>query len=800
MTLKAWILSGASLVIMSSAAYGQSTAPSDDGQHSRAVESGGIEDIVVTARKRAELLQSVPVAISAFNAESLEEKRIVSVPDLAKNTSGLTLQSSTTTQQFSVTIRGQNTLDTTLNLDPAVGMYVDGVYVGPEIGNGTALNFDDAASVEVLKGPQGTFYGRNTSGGAIKLDHVVPEYEIDGWATAELGNYDYRKIAAAVTVPLVNEIATVRLYGRYSDRSGYGYNPTQGVDVNDSENYAFAGTLRLDPAPGLRIVVRGSYDHDSSGGPSIRPVALAGGTNLMTLAIALENGLPLQPDGSLSDATAAQARELYFANAPKGFYDMTSRFPTRNRLEIWGLSGIIDYDVSDYIQIRSITGYRDIDTYRGVDFSGSSIVTNVATEQPLKYQQFTQELLLNGRSVDDKLKYTIGAFYLNADGRDIARVATVPILGEAFGAASPIPTGLSIQDGEVDNRSYAAYAQLTYEILPRLNLTGGIRYTKEHKDLTTHNQFQAGTYNREIGFVDVLPPVLNETVFCSEQTQGVGDACSSFQPFSFSKTTYTASVDYAIDDNILVYAKYSRGFRSGGGQLRLGGAGAPPFGPETVDDYEIGLKADLFDRHVRLNLALYNDDYQGLQKTFVQVVNGQVGAVVQNAGKARVRGIEFDAIVKPINELTFSWTGAYTDAEYVDFKSPVTGADLSAQKFQGVAEFVWTLSGQFNVPTPFGSLEGNLAYWHTSNVPLDPDGGPTGFGDAPWNIQKPYGLLSARLAANILDERLTIALWGKNLLDKKYFTFSTDLTSSLGQAISWGGAPQTFGVEVSYRF
>ncbi|AMK25581.1 TonB-dependent receptor [Sphingobium sp. TKS] len=804
MTFKVLILSGVSLAVLPSAAFGQQASPG--GAEVQAVPAaqsapnGWIQDIIVTARKRAELSQNVPVSITAFNPEILAEKRIVSVTDVANNTSGLTLQASTTTQQFSATIRGQNTLDTTLNLDPAVGIYVDGVYIGPEIGNGTALNFDDAAGVEVLKGPQGTFYGRNTSGGAIKLDHVVPEYKVEGWATLEVGNYDYHKLAGAVTLPLVDQFATVRLYGRYSARDGYGWNPTQRVDIQDDKNYALAGTLRLDPAPGLRVVVRGSYDRDTSGGPSIRPVALADGTNLMTLAIALENGLPLQPNGSLSPATLAQARDLFFANAPQGFYDMTSRFPTTNRLKIWAVSGTIDYDVSDAIQIRSITGYRDLDTYRGVDFSGSSIVTNVATAQPLNYRQFTQELLLNGRTVDSKLKYTLGAFYLKAEGRDMARVVTAPILGVVFGAASPIPTGISIQNGEVDNRSYAAYAQMSYEVLPQLNLTGGIRYTKEHKDLTTHNQFLAGTYNPAEGFVDPLPSILNQTVFCSEQTQGIGDACSSFQPFSFSKVTYTASADYKIDDGILVYGKVSRGFRSGGGQLRLGGAGAPPFGPETVDDYEIGIKADLFDRHVRLNLALYNDDYKGLQKTFVQVVNGQVGAVVQNAGKARVRGVEFDAIFKPVEELTLNWSGAYTDAKYVDFRSPVTGADLSAQKFQGVADFVWTLSAAYKMPTSFGSIDANIAYWHTSDVPLDPDGGPSGFGDAPWNTQKAYGLLSARVAAQILDGQATIALWGKNLLDKEYYTFGTDLTKSLGHAISWGGTPRTYGLELTFRF
>lgn len=767
--------------------------------------SGGIGDIVVTARKRSESLQNVPVAITAFTPEALQQKQIVNIADMTQHTSGVTLQLSSTTQQFEVTVRGQNTLDSTLNLDPAVGIYVDGVYIGPDIGNAVALNFDDAASVEVLKGPQGTLYGRNTSGGAIKLDHVIPDYKVSGWVTGELGNYDLHTIKGAVTLPLATDFAALRLYGKYTKRDGFGRNPIQGVDVNDDKAYSFGGTLRLDPTPELRIVLRANYDKSKSGGPSIRPVAILPTTNLATIAIALTQGYQnaFQADGTLTPNAISRAQTDFFGLGPKGFYDMTSRFPTPNNLELYNGSATITYELSNNLSIKSITGYRHIDTYRGIDFSGGFAASIIAVQEPLTYKQFTEELNLNGSGFDDRLKYTLGAFYLHASGRDIANPVTAPILGQVFGAASPVPAGIGVQDGSQKTRSYAVYGQATYEIAPGLNLTGGLRYTKEHKDLTSRNQFRAGTYNPNNGFVDTLPPVLNVTLFCSEPTQGIGDDCVGFQPYTFSKVTWLGSADYKITPDILVYAKASRGFRSGGGQLRLGGFGFPPFGPETVDDYEIGIKADLFDRLARVNIAVYQDEYSGLQKTFLQVVNGALNSVVQNAGRARIRGVEFDALVEPVRGLTFGFSGAYTDPKYLTYRDPATGADLSQQDFQNVAKFVYTLTADYKIPTSWGEINANLSYWHTSDVPLQPGAGTASAGGGtnknPWATQQAYGLLSGRLSTEIGDV-VTIGLWGKNIANKKYFTYNLDLSASLGYAVSWGNAPRTFGADVTYRF
>jgi iron complex outermembrane recepter protein len=487
---------------------------------------------------------------------------------------------------------------------------------------------------------------------------------------------------------------------------------------------------------------------------------------------------------------------------------MTSRFPTPDYLTLYNGSVTMDYEVSKALEFKSISGYRHISTYRGIDYSGSEATSNIAVTEPLSYRQFTEELTASGLVLDDKLNYTVGAFYLNSSGEDFSAATTAPILGQALGAASPIPTGLNIENALEQNKSYAAYTQETYQILPRLNFTAGVRYTKEDKDLTSFNQFQAGAFNPVNGFVNLYPLVLNQTVFCSEPNKGIGDACNGYAPYSFSKTTFLGSLDYKITDDVMVYGKFSQGFRSGGGQLRLGagildnGKAIPPFAPETVNDYEIGIKSDWFDHSLRINADYYFDDYKNLQKTFLEVVNGALNSVVLNAANAVVQGVEFDVTYKPINPLTLGLTGAYTDPRYKTYVDPTTGLNLTGQKFQGISKWVVTVSADYNVPTYFGSIDFDINYWRTSAVPLQPGAGDNEMGTAPWDTQPGYGLLNGRLAFNLDNGHWVVDAWSKNMLNKEYFTYGLDLTAStsLGYADAWGGVPRTWGVDATYKF
>jgi len=816
------LVGAASTAFLVTAAHAQDVTHGAGKSESASSEAddSGIADIVVTARKRAESAQSVPVSITAFSPDAIKEKQIVQFEDLAHNTSGLSLSTAATTTQLAVAIRGQNSLDPTLVFDSAVGIYVDGVYIGNDRANAVALNFDDAAGVEVLKGPQGTLYGRNTSGGALKLDHIVPDYKVAGWAKVEGGNYDYHAARGAITIPLVDQVATLRLYGRYQKRDGFGRNTFQNVDVGGDRTYSFGGTLRLDPAPNLNVIVRANYDNNRAGGLSIAPVAIVPTTNYTTLAIALDNNLPRNEDGTLTAASIAQAQNL-FLNQNRGFYDTTSRFPTPSRAELYNGSVTVNWSPADNLQIKSISGYRHINSYHQIDFSGVP-TSIIAGTFPFKYKQFTQELTFSGKVADDKLQYTVGLFYLYAKGYDENVATTAPILGTVLGTDFPavlggpafaLPVGRSIQAGDQTTKSYAAYAQLTYQLAEGLSITGGLRYTKEDKDLTTHNRFVLGTYNPANGYIDPAPEVLFDfntgtgNTFCSETHQGVGNACSAFQPFTFKKVTWLGSIDYKVTPDVLVYGKVSRGFRSGGGQLRLGAGtasalGILPFAPEVVDDYEIGIKADLFDHKVRANIALYYDNYKNLQRSVTQVINGQLTGFTRSAGKARVQGAEFEFLVKPVPELTLGWTGAYTDAKYKDYKDGF-GNDLSQQLFQNIAKFVSTVSMSYKQRTSFGDVAFNLDYWHTSDVPLQPGAGTASVGGPsntnPWATQKAYGLLNGRIEANVGDS-LTLGIWGKNLADKHYYTYDLDLTTSLGYAVSWGGSARTFGADVTYRF
>jgi iron complex outermembrane receptor protein len=810
------------------------TVYAQDQGAANAETGGGIADIVVTARKRSENVQSIPVSITAFSAETIQAKGITTLSDIARNTPGLTLQQSGDATTFNTQIRAQNTLASTLPNDPAVGLYIDGVYGGTSNANGLSLIMDDVAGVEVLKGPQGTLYGRNTSGGAIKLDHVLPDYEVSGWARGEVGAYAMHSVAGAVTVPIVDQMASLRVYGRYFNRDGYGKNLTTNTDVMDEKTYNFAGTLRLDPAPNLRIVLRGDYAKSRNGGLNIRGVALAPGTNfggllgsnvfnLHALAIAAEQGIPIDLSTvatagvpSLTPASMAAVQTLW-NNRQKdaGFYNMTAQVPTPASDEIYNGSLTFDYDVSDALQFKSITGYRHLDRSRLINYSGSDLANDIVVDEPMTYKQWTEEFTASGTLANNRLKYTLGAFYLYSRGRDFNFGATAPALGYYLGAASPLATTKTVQAGTQTNKSFALYGQATYELVDGLSFTGGVRWTKEKKTLVSYNGVAYGTWDPATGNV-ILPPTLTlidppgpgvvpppGSFVCFQANKGVGLACNSSVPLKFTKVNFLGSMDYKLTPDILAYAKISTGFRSGGGQLFAGGLFGP-FKPESITDYEIGLKADFFDHTLRTNVALYYDAYKGIQRTQLQVVEGAINSVTVNAANATVKGAEFDVTFKPVPELTLGVSGAYTDAEYKagSYFNPLTGTDLSANRFQGVAKFTYALSAGYAYPTDFGSVNLNVDYWHTSAVPLQPDAGNDEHGTNPWATQNAYGLLNAKLSFELVERNMVLGLWGKNILGKKYDTYNLDLTadSSLGYAVSWGGVPATWGAEAVVRF
>ena len=293
-TYRAFLTASVSGAVLAAALCGSATAQTaadagSSAQVSAASGSQQLEQIVVTARKRSERAQATPISVTAFNAAAIETKQISSVADIEYHTSGVTLQQSSVPQQFEISIRGQNTLDSTINLDPAIGIYVDGVYIGPDLGNSVATGMEDVESTEILKGPQGTLYGRNTSGGALKVDHVLPGYEYKGWFKLSLGDYDLHSVSGAVTVPIVDEKLTARLYGRYSEHGGYGENITLNRPLLDDRAYDFRATIRSDPEDDLQVILRAGFDKDASGGISVRAVADPSAVSLANLAVGAQS-------------------------------------------------------------------------------------------------------------------------------------------------------------------------------------------------------------------------------------------------------------------------------------------------------------------------------------------------------------------------------------------------------------------------------------------------------------------------------------------------------------------------------
>lgn len=750
----------------------------------------GIADIVVTARKTAENVQRTPLAITAFTGADIEARQILGVKDLTKSTPGLIFTGiSYDTFAQLVTIRGVTATDVLLVSEPAVGIYVDGVYQGTTQGTGLSDVFD-LDRVEVLKGPQGTLYGRNSTGGAVSIYTNLPSY--DGWSgkvKVGLGNYDTMQGAAQINVPIVQDKLALRLVAQYFDRGkGFGTEVTSGKGLEKLSTQVIRGTLRADPTDKLQIVLRGDYSHGYNTGKITK---VAGAQNPLPFAVALAGGLQLglpsafgmlSPDPTVSGpayvTTATAVRNFILGEQPAGHYDAvySPNGQYYNKIRSGGGSATIAYQFSDAATLKSITAYRFIKKINPSDTDGSSLLLIDPRINGVDAKQFTQEVQLTGSIFDNRLKYALGGYYYHGFGRDFNTV----------NALFPInPTNPANFNAHVDDKSYAGYFQATYTVVEGLRVTGGIRYTDETKILISRT-FNAGGCG--VAVSDRPDPAVCEGKFKSP----------------FTNWSYTGSIDYQVTPTTLLYARTSKGFKAGGINERgtaVAGTYAP-FKPETLTDYEVGIKTDLFDHRLRINMAAFTSAYKGIQQTVV--VPGPGGnpiSIIANTGRAKIQGGELEVTAKPFPELLLRGTYALTDAKLTK-GFQVGNPDNLIQgnaKHQASASFVYTL------PTDFGNVSAGMNYSYRSRVDFNtgnhlPGGAAVGV-PASLAQQAGYGLVDGRLGFHVENGDFNVAIFGRNLTNKFYKSAALDLAGAgLGLVLAYSGEPRTYGIEFSKNF
>lgn len=727
----------------------------------------GLENVIVTAQKREEPAQKTPISMTVVTSQELKNRSVANLADIQLQTPGLVFEQSTSSQFASnINMRG---LTSTGSGESPVGIYIDGVYVSAQNSTGTNTagfaSLIDIDRIEVLKGPQGTLYGRNTTGGAISVVSKLPTQQLEGQITVGAGNYDAEKALGILNAPLIADTLALRMAAQWSMNSGYAHDVVNDVELGRARQRSVRATLLYTPTEQLDIILRGDYADGDGGGGIHQPLTI----NATSAAeIALENGLPLTPAG----IGAAFALYAPYASNKPNLHDKYYDAKPFSSFSSAGSSLTVTYEFNNNLSLNSITAYRHDDFDANEDVDGSPFHL-LDARLPGGTKQFTQELQLNGNFFNDTLKATTGIYYYDAEQKDNNSANALVLLLPLTYGASPNP---NVNLGDRYDTSKAAYGQVTYYITPNLNITGGLRWTTETKKLTTRS------YN---GFGCQVPP--------ADQIDG---NCRGKYDTSFQNWSHTLGVNYDLAASAMVYAKTSHGFKAGG--INTGSAipgSYAAYDPETVTDYEVGLKSEWLEHRLRLNVAAYRSDYSDLQRTVV-IANPSGGLLnlVQNAASARIEGVEFEAAAQPVENLLLQFTAVYVNPRYLDY-ADLTG-DLSHQNFQNQPQWTYSISAGYTLPVAFGNVHAQVDWSWRDEADLFPSGQAAD----QYRIQDAYGLLNGRLVAEVDTYGIEIAAWGKNLLDERYFTTISDLTSSIGSVVADVGLPRTVGVDFTKRF
>jgi iron complex outermembrane recepter protein len=771
--------------------------------------TGALQEIIVTARKRYEDAQATPVAITTFSRQDLEDRGIDAIKELAGDTPSLAFQQSPydTLGSF-IGMRGQQQTDIVIVQTPPVAVYVDGVYHPTSLA--TSLNnFEGVQQIEVLKGPQGTLYGRNTTGGAINITTLLPDYSgVNGTVKIGYGNYEQQSIAGSINLPLIANRATLNVNGQYVRHNGYGADLGNGIPIENLENGIVRAALRLDLAERLQMIVRAEVSHARSTqnlndlvyvqpGFSIGAAAVAtqlgymGAEDLNILGGLLTTGVP--PAGT----TTAQLA-TFFSDVNRGRTALAGyicpgctnvRYATSSSLAAFGLpvntplvpdteaelqtaSVTGTYQLSSDLYLKSITAYQYTQR-RAVSSASASpflLINGVGDSQDP--HEITEEVQLGGSGFNEHLKWVAGYYFFTLTGYDNADpvIELVPLI------ANPV-NNLD----EYSDISNSAYGQATYAITSTTSFTGGLRYTSERTRLveTSNNAFGC-----------TVPGVAP-----------TGEPCIGRFYNEFNNTSYTAGIDWALTSDLFAYLKTSTGFRAGGTNQR---GPAVPFKPETVTDYELGLKSEWFARRLRLNLDVYDSEYKDIQRSVYILYGGAIDTAIENAASARIQGVELETTVLPTDNFKVSANGAFTNPKYLKYmglSSTGVPLNLAGNAFPNLSRWQGSVVATYTIPQVFGNLTMTMNYSYRSTTDYQPDNHAAGFDSAVFTNQPGFGLLNGRLSQYLSAWDLRIGAWGKNLVNKVYAAGANDFTAAgLGYAYTIPGNPRTFGVDVQKTF
>ena len=631
-----------------------------------------LEVITVNARRRQESMQETPIAVSAFSAKELERRGIESTQDLDRVTPSLQFatsgQLSGNNSAAVVFIRGVGQLDPTSSVDPGVGIYIDDVYMGRSAGG--AMDFKDIASVEVLRGPQGTLFGRNTIGGAVLVRSADPSEDFGGKARVRIGEDNLREGFVAVDLPVSDELLT-RFSAGMRKRDGYVTREFDGQDLGNDNTYTLNGTVLYKPSDEFKLTIRGDYtDEDEHGSPFVfagvneqAPVAaivsVAAGCPGATIPFA-----PLVPgDPRFGAPNVPNIDDARCANdfQNKGPYTNGGTAPVESSLTAWGLSAAMEWEINQQYTVKSISAYRSTE-WRGIRDADNTPLELITTDVASESEQFSQEFQVLYEN--DKLSGIAGLYYFDESSDDRLSIflgfpPSPPVIGSLLAGG---PGTRDLQVIRLETESYAVFTEWAYSLSDDLSLSAGLRYTEDDK------RFQGTIMNL---FPSSAPdPSPLPTLATSE-----GGPLFIFNKLfsdTYSATTGSASARYKLADNINTYLSYSSSFKSGGFNSRYNAPtpGNLPisFGEEEVNSWEVGIKADVTN-NLRINAAAFMSEYKDIQLIFRQ----GVVPLLFNAGSASIDGFELEFTYIPTHNLMIEGGFSYLK-DKIDSVTNIDGA------------------------------------------------------------------------------------------------------------------------------
>lgn len=769
---------------------------------------GMLEEVIVTAQKREQSLQDVPISVSAYTGAILQESGIKDVFDLQTNSPGLTVDQNQNATTSNFSIRGIGTGGNNFGQESSVGLYVDGVYRSRQ--SSMISQLVDIASVEVLRGPQGTLFGRNALSGAIQFNTVAPDHEGTGFAEVTAGNYGLLNLSGAASLSVVEDVLAIRATGFSSERDGWIENIALpgSDDIFDRDRWGWRLQALYTPTDELtvKVIVDDSKLEEVCCGTTVwfdnnRPDLRTPAGRLGSDSILEPRGATFIPESKLFD------NEVAYSLNPK------------SEAEDTGVSVQVDYDIGDYT-LTSISAWRDFESFDNIDADFTDLDALVDTNNA-EQSSFSQELRVT--YVGEVLNYVVGAYYFDQDldsvstltfGEDseaLAGAFTGIPLDLIFNGTFFPPDGFARDLNEQDHESWAVFGQFDYQISETLTLTAGLRYSDESKELST-----------------VYSESGNEAGFNTPQFPPTQKRDNVFEVIEDDQTTGTIKLSWFATDDTMFYASYGTGYKAGGTNTdRIDPAFEQVFDAETADSFEIGMKAEFPDQAIRLNVSVYSTDVDDFQ---VGTFTGS-GFNLQNAATVETYGGEVEVFWQATDDLTV--TAAYSKA-VADFDEFEKGNCWVASPFrfgqpdpggrfaQADGSFAPAGPGDDVFSPAFCDRSGGrigtnpedflalgvrqtfrlgsaisgfvmVEYSYTGDMLLDQS-------NEPLTEQDSYELVNLRAGILLEDYDIEITAWGRNVSDEEYNGTAFPGVLQDGKLIAYRREPATYGITARMDF